>query len=293
VSVPRDREVRSALEAALGPLARMERRPHAYATSFPLEDLSVELADGRTVDLLLKDVRREGLEARARRAKPAFLHDPRREIETYRRILASASLGTPELYAADGSWLVLEKVDGVALWQVGELEIWCAVARALAALHRKLAERTAEPHLLRYDGPWYRLWLERARVANPEVDVVAAAYERAVALLLELPRSVIHGELYPANVLVAGDRVCFVDWETAARGPGLVDLAALTTGWGDDERAVIAAAYGDVEPDALDAARLHLAVRWLGWSRDWRPPPEHRRDWLAEALEIVERLGAS
>jgi aminoglycoside phosphotransferase len=293
VSVPADAHVRAALEATLGPLARIERRAHAYATSFPLEELSVELADGRTLDLLLKDLRRERLAESAGRAKPAFLHDPRREIDTYRRILAPAGLGTPALYAADGTWLVLERVDGVALWQVGGIDRWCAVARALAVLHRRLAERASEPHLLRYDASWYRLWLERARASTDGLELVAAAYERAVERLLELPSTVIHGELYASNVLVAGDRICIVDWETAACGPGLVDLAALTTGWSNGERAAITAAYGVVDPAALDAARLHLAVRWLGWTRGWQPPPEQRRDWLAEAVQAAERLGGA
>jgi len=41
---------------------------------------------------------------------------------------------------------------------------------------------------------------------------------------------------------------------------------------------------------ALDCARLHLALRWLGWSRDWTPPREHARDWWAEAKGAAERI---
>lgn len=288
--MPRDAEIRAALAAAVGPVGRIERRAHPYATSFSLEELHVELEDGASLDLLLKDLRRESLSPGVRHAKPEFLHDPGREIETYRRILASAGLGTATLYAADGSWLVMENVRGVQLWQVGELETWRAVARALADMHRRLADGADEPQLLRYDADWYRMWLDRARAATGGLEPVVDAYEHAVALLLELPRTVIHGELYASNVLVAGDRVCVVDWETAACGPGVVDLAALATGWDDAERAAIVGAYGDVSTRTLDCARLHLAVRWLGWSRDWRPPPEHRRDWLAEALALAERL---
>jgi aminoglycoside phosphotransferase (APT) family kinase protein len=102
-----------------------------------------------------------------------------------------------------------------------------------------------------------------------------------------------------------GLRVCPVDWEMAALGPGLIDLAALTAGgWTSDEREKLALAYhaalGSHETPPLDAflvvldyCRLHLAVRWLGWSQDWTPPPEHAQDWLGEALGLAEKLGVS
>jgi len=32
-------------------------------------------------------------------------------------------------------------------------------------------------------------------------------------------------------------------------------------------------------------------MQWLGWSPDWSPPPEHRRNWLREALRLAEKLG--
>ena len=114
----------------------------------------------------------------------------------------------------------------------------------------------------------------------------------------------IHGELYASNVLVDraadGLRVCPVDWELAGIGPGLVDLAALTTGWDEHERWQIALAYyveaGGRGPDfqrfleLLDCSALHLAMRWLGWSAEWTPPAEHRRDWLDEALRATARI---
>ncbi len=66
--------------------------------------------------------------------------DPAREIETYRLILAGRA-GTAACYAAvvdrdqQRYWLLLEKVPGVELHQIGDIEIWQAVARWLAELH--------------------------------------------------------------------------------------------------------------------------------------------------------------
>jgi aminoglycoside phosphotransferase (APT) family kinase protein len=118
----------------------------------------------------------------------------------------------------------------------------------------------------------------------------------------------IHGEFYVSNVLVhetdTGTRICPVDWEMAAIGPGLIDLAALTAGsWSEDERRGFARIYHDALTPAaggwqpfdemvtdLTYCRLHLAVQWLGWSADWMPPREHAQDWLAEATRLAEEL---
>jgi len=103
----------------------------------------------------------------------------------------------------------------------------------------------------------------------------------------------------------SGLRVCPVDWETAGAGPGLIDLAALTSGkWSEDQRRAMALAYHEAYRDAgglpadrdalliaLDRCRLHLAVQCLGWSRGWTPPAEQAHDWLGEALSVAERLG--
>lgn len=261
-------------------LAGGRRRPYAYATSHRLEE--VELY-GET--LLLKDVRR------APPSKPSFLHDPQRELLTYTRILEPAALGTARVRAAADGMLLLERVDGVVLWQVGELDVWCDVARWLARMHARLADRAGEPFLLRLDAEYYRRWPRRAQELRGGLDHVVARYDEVVARLLALPVTVVHGEFYASNILVAGSRICPVDWEMAGAGPGLLDLAALTSGWPAEERAAIVAAYGDVPADALECCRLHLAVQWLGWSPGWSPPPEHAHDWLREAGEAAEALG--
>ena len=187
--------------------------------------------------------------------------------------------------------LLLERVEGLALWQIGELEVWRDVARWLARMHARLADRADEPHLLRLDGDYFRLWLRRAQAFSHGLERIAARYDEVVERLLALPVTVVHGEFYPSNILVAGPRICPVDWEMAGAGPGLLDLAALTSGWPAEERAAIVAAYGDVPADALECCRLHLAVQWLGWSPGWSPPPEHAHDWLREAGEAAEALG--
>jgi aminoglycoside phosphotransferase len=269
----------------------VERRPSPYRTSFPLEELRVELADGTSLQLVRKDLRRSALGTIVHRVKPEFLHDPEREIEAY-RLLAGRRLGTPVYYGAGRGWILLEKVPGVELAQIGELEAWRRAARWLARLHDTFAGTPPSSRiLLDHDASYYRLWPQRAAARAPEVSWIAARYEPVVERLVALPRTLIHGEFYASNVLVAGERVAPVDWEMAAVGAGLVDLAALVTGWTGEERAAILAAYPGVDDLALAACRLHLALQWLGWSNDWTPPPAQAYDWLGEVRETAERLG--
>jgi hypothetical protein len=272
-------------------VATVERSPSPYRTSFPLEELRVELTDGATLQLVRKELRRSALGPSVRRVKPEFLHAPEREIEAY-RLLAGRRLGTPVYYGAGRGWILLEKVPGVELAQIGELEDWQRAARWLARLHATFAGTPPSSRiLLDHDAAYYRLWPQRAAARAPDVSWIAARYEPVVARLVALPKTLIHGEFYASNVLVAGERVAPVDWEMAAVGAGLVDLAALVTGWRGEERAAIVAAYPGVNEAALAACRLHLALQWLGWSSDWTPPAAQAYDWLGEARETAERLG--
>ena len=313
-----DRLLGAALERGMAGrvVVGLERRPSAYRTSCALEEVDIELDDGERIELMVKHLARAALSPQARDAKPRFLHDPLREIELYRDVLDGAGLGAPHFHGAvpEHGWLFLERVHGFELYQVGERATWEHVARELARLHARLAPAAARaPRAIRYDADWYRCWPQRAlrfaaareeHEARRVLERLAARYEPVVARLLALPTTVIHGEFYASNVLVddpvAPRRVAPVDWEQAAIGPGLVDLAALTAGgWSDDERAAIAGAYREASADrlgvdefadGLEACRLHLAFQWLGWSSDWSAPEEHRQDWLAEAERAAARL---
>jgi hypothetical protein len=320
----RTEELRAAVEGALGRhfgrpcrIVEFRRTPSEYRSSFALEELGVRLEDGRSLEIVFKDVSPRGLTDVARAAKPEFLYDPRREIRTYVDALNSSQLGTAVCYGtvensdSGRRWLFLEKVAGRELYQVGDFRIWQQVAAWLADLHRHFAARVGSLQqtipLLRYDGDFYRLWPRRAlvfvgRAASAEnrrrLEKIVAGYDRVVERLTSLPVTLIHGEFYASNVLFeqssAGLRVCAVDWEMAAVGPGLIDLAALTAGrWTASEKAELATAYNAPAElrASLDYCRLHLAMQWLGWANDWSPPAEHAHDWLADALTLAEQLG--
>jgi thiamine kinase-like enzyme len=322
---PTSNAIRDALEQMVSCRIRaLERRPSPFRSSFVLEELDVRLEDGTRLQLVLKRLEWAALLEAARDAKPVFLQEPMREIQVYRNILAGFRLGTAICYGAvidpkiDRYWLFLEKVPGTELYQLGDFSAWQQAARWLAGLHSRFFGRAENlmrmAPLLRHDADFYRRWLERAREfsrsrtmtdsARQQIEWLARRYDRVIDRLTALPVTLIHGEFYASNILIQEAppyRVCPIDWEMAAVGPGLMDLAALTAGnWNAQERTALAEAYrsrlaGRAGPGhdflvLLDHCRLQTAIQWLGWSPDWSPPPQQAQDWLRVALELAERL---
>lgn len=312
-------------------VADFRRRPSPYGTSLSLEEVDVTLADARTLALVFKSLHPDSLLPAAQQVRPQFLYAPRREIDVYRALLPGRALGTATCVHSvldemrGRYWLFLERVGPTRLCDVGDFSVWEAAARWLARLHTAYAEvelADRAPSLLRADPTTFGMWRDRAVafvLANPQAKDAHQAFARMaeryhviISRLAAMPRAFIHGEFYAANVLVAEEssdlvRICPVDWELAAIGPGGIDLAALTAGrWSDEQRRAMIAAYGDALAaaatlgtvpsadeliEAVDCCRLHLCMQWLGWAPQWRVPPEHAQDWLGQALTLGARLG--
>ena len=308
------------------------RRFSDYYSSYVMEELDLVLDDGRELQLIFKNLSRDGMLEGAIRTKPYFLYNPMREIESYRSLFPAHQIGTAKFYGAhieqatEQYWLFIERVPGTLLWQFGEDKVWRHVAAWLGKVHRGFAaeaQQSGRPelaHLNVYDEHYYWQWMSRARafvertVCGDDnhrlcnIEYLADRFDQLVDRLMQMPVTVIHGEFYPSNVLVQvrpqPERVCPVDWETAAIGPGLMDLSALTSGsWTEEQRLRMAMNYyhankpeGEQQQSAesflvdLDFCNLFMAIQWLGWSPDWEPPPEHAQNWLDEACRVAEKL---
>ena len=326
-----DEELRERLERALTAVvgaprrvARLDRRPFAYETSFAIDELEAQLADGERLSLLVKDVGAAGLSATATAAKPGFTLDPGREIAVYRSLLDGSGVSAPRYFgaaedpASGRAWLFLERIEGEVLADVGDPTAWQAAAAWAGRLGEELAIDQGPElgnHLVRRDREWHSRWVRRAIFAasttgdgalERRLSPVAATF---LDRLEALPRGFVHGELYASNVIVGreGDgtvRIAPVDWELAGTGPFALDLAALAGGWhGEERRAMCDAFHRSLSPrrsaeiseeallDAVNLCELSLALQWIGWSQQWLPPEEHRRDWEGEAMRLLEETG--
>jgi len=322
VGAHRDR-VTDIVEAAF-PGCSMSRHPARYATSHRLDEIEVRPPGEPPRHLMAKHLGRRALSEAGRLAKPPALDCTERELVVYRDILAGASLDTPALI---GGWadhgegaLVVERVEGSPLSEVGDFRTWMATSRWLARMHATFAEDLPETplsgprlSLVRYQRDLLsaagRRGLCRANergLGSPQVRAaLARGHEQAVLTLTSVAPTLVHGDFYPSNIVVSGDRIAVVDWELAGTGPGQLDLAALVAGgWDEEQRHALTRAYHD-EATALGPAEpfsvlmqhvrlaiLHLSLRWLGSSPGWEVPADHRRDWFTDAVAALDPLDA-
>jgi hypothetical protein len=288
--------IEPALTDVLGgqPLIRTVRwERFDLATSYDIHLVTVELESGRTLRVFLKDYGftvRPKEEPRQRRE---------REIRTYRELLAGAQLGTPRYYGSlldeseERVWLLLEFVDGTP---VGYLDIatwWPSATAALGRLHGHFAAHTeslAGCEFLVHHTPaffWSKLDLASRGVSALAPDLgdslkrIARRYAPIVEVMSDQPRTLIHGGCRSTNILVRvasePSRAAIIDWEEAAYGAPLYDIAYLLDGIEPptldpllDAYRGEAAAYGLSLPSQRDVAyiidcfRLHMVLTMLG-----------------------------
>ncbi len=303
-------------------LVSIDRRPWAYHSSYAMEEVDLHLADGPVLRAVLKDTGEMLPQARA--IKPSFLMNPIREITVYREVLEPLRMDVPRRFASVSDvasnlfLLVLERLDDVPLWQVGDFSAWEEAARWVARLHERargeLPRILDSVPVLVYDKSYYRNWHSRAIAlmdshasrkssCNDSVMNMPRQYERAIAELTQLPATFVHGEFAASNILVRTapthpPRIRPVDWEMAAAAPGVMDLADLCSGrWTQHQRVQLVAAYAGASDQSendvkrsMKLCQFHRSVQWACWTEDWSPPPEHAHDWIGEAARLAASL---
>src|SRR5262249_54527956 len=143
------------------------------------------------------------------------------EARVYRELLQRMRTPTPAFVGsvADrgraGAWLVVEYREGAA--RVNKVADALPVAtRWLRPFHAEAARILAgEPDLplKRYDAQYYLGWGRRTlefagdlHARFPWLRGLCQRFGGAIGRLLETPQTVVHGEFYPANVLVSDGR---------------------------------------------------------------------------------------
>lgn len=309
---------------------RMRVTRSRYASSVPLLNVHLMLADGTRLRVVYKGTGRSARILPALDVRPRAIKDRAREAWMYDSVLRFDGIAdAPRLLSSGrarngGHWLLMEWAGSVDLSQVGRRAVWCEAASQLARLHEwgeSRVEDLPDGALARWDDATMHMsWARRARRAQAEHcratgvgrDPLAPLWRRYQVVadrLAEMPKTLVHGDFNASNILVMpaadGKRIRVIDWETAGVGPGLIDLASLISGrLPAAQRIAMVAAYRaslggsrlgalstDDFNDALSWCRLALAVMWLGWSPRWSPPPAHAHDWRGDALTLARRLG--
>jgi Phosphotransferase enzyme family len=297
-----------------GAIKRINRRQCDDGSSYATEAVTLTLAGGEQFKLFVKYFG----SSRYHKQEPGWQAE--RETRVYRDVLARADLGTAEYLGVlcDKSrgrlWLFLEYVGGATL-AYRELEWWTAAAGWLARLHRYFADDADRirplDFLLTHDRNFFQSTAEHALTAvaatstalADRLDELVCRYGSCIDVIVNQPATLVHGSFKPRHVLVDDrserPRLCPIDWELAASGSNLYDLAFLAHGL---DRAAVEQLLDAYSQEALahnlplpereqmryivDCLRLHRILKALGRAQE-RAFPETR---IVKEIEAGERL---
>jgi hypothetical protein len=275
-------------------------------SSHPIDRLWVTLASGERLRVIFK------------RPQPGQkLHGNEREVLIYQRLLADGRFGAPALYAsvfdeARGRyWLFLEDV-GYRTLKHQEIECWLAALRRLGEMHASYLGREDELRALEClgeHGPFYYYELVKTArrslllVCPPKTvarfDRLMASFDSVITHLACQPRTLVHGDIFPRNLMVQrGRRIRPIDWESAAIGLAAWDLARLLDGWGEDRRDLIAtyrAEFDRFVSTPIDWRSFERTFEYCQlvnelWYFQWSPEFCQNSAWVDSALKRMKRL---
>ena len=303
--------VRRRLE--VGPPLAIETRPNGFSTKLASAFVTVRFEDRAPLELFVKSVHGD---PGSRRPDPID-----REAKVYGAFSGHPYFAAPELVGmigTDDPQLVLMAVPGWDL-RYQDLDCWARAAEELGAMHAAFASQVPElesyDFLARDDVTGYIAPAEHAHrvLSTGHADTaglirpVVEGYERVAVELAGERRTLVHGDLAPKNVVIAGHdhtkRAVFIDWEWAGIGPGLGDVADLVNGLDECATARMLDAYAGsaggaavpTEDGALSRsfklALLHKTMFRLGRSSDWEVSDDQVTAWARAAVDLYSELG--
>lgn len=307
-----------------GGITLLDRRPNPYNSTFPTEIITCHNGHDSILRLFIKYGTRTRNNAFGHRGDVSY------EAKVYRDVLGPLKTTTPAFYGSfrdkreHSDWLVIEYLPGGhrASW-TRDPKAMIGSAQWIGKFHAANEKRVSNGKLkfLRtYDHDYYVGWAHRTRqffeyrnlrlkARFPWIPDVCAKFEESLPILLEAPRTVIHGECFGSNIVYQNGTSRPIDWQSAAIAPGEIDLASLTLAWPKPfvkrlEKEYEKSRWPDGAPDrfrySLEIARLYMGLRWLGDPRlmsQWFKPqkkfviPKDPRRIIAELHSVGRRLG--
>ena len=291
--------------------------PSPFATLFPAEVLTVSLGNEDEVSFFVKHLGSEQSDHPDKQCRD-------REILVYEKLLQKDHLPAVKYYGSRWNEMTkrrevfLEYIDDWNL-KYHDLEHWFTAARRLAHLHAYFATRAGRvsdcDFLLRLDDRYLCEWANRALsvVADQSAELatelacVVDNYKRVAEVLIRQPLTLVHNDLAPKNVIAdrssSPARICFIDWEMAGVGCGLMDLVHLKYGLDPVNDQKMCTAYCEelagtdlLPPDPQSrnslfaACEVHQIIYLLAHSKSWQLPIAKVAQWVMEAEQFMARI---
>lgn len=293
----------------------LSRDPFIEASTYPIELVKCRMHDGRVLDLFCKFLGKGGFSDFGHRGGLLY------EAHCYDSILNTFPYtkvkyyGIRQLKGGGDIVMVLDYL-GNYLRFVKTADPVTALqkaARWAGKFHAFGKDRRAD-FLNRYGEAYYHQWLrhfteicEPLLPEYPFLSEVISFYGDNLHVLLDGPQTIIHGEYYPRNVLMKDGEIYPVDWESAAWGPGEVDLATLIEDWDPEairkaKEAYVQARWPNGNYSTMEferrliMAKLYLFARFCPWKKNNRTEWIRNKSIYKYLLQIIgeaqEILGA-
>lgn len=267
----------------------VDRSPVVFASTYPSEIVTCRSEEFGELKLYCKYFAGLDYDSYGHRGGVHY------EAEVYRGVLGSLPVSVPRFYGAyqdravGETWLILEYLDNtLRLGKGPQPESILRAARWIGCFHSVSEARvrhSGSSILNTYTADYYQGWVRRtslfAQSLHTRFPWLKGLCERAgelITILLGAPPAIIHGEYYPHNILIRGDEIYPIDWESAAIGAGEIDLATLSDGWTNEITRQCESEYQKARwphgcppgfEERLAAARAYLCFRWLGDQPHW------------------------
>ena len=285
----------------------ISRTAYDYRSTSPAEIISVSLNDGQIVSLFCK--------YSGSHTQYSYGHRGGVEYETliYEKILNKIPLRSPRYYGAfkkenNDTCLVIEFLKVSKLLKDSRDPRYFGKAAAWIGSLHKMYESTLPPSIKIYDKAYYMIWLKRVeslletlKGKHPWLPSVCIYFKENLHLLSDSTQTFIHGEYYTKNILVQKGIIYPIDWESAAIGPGEIDLASLIEDWDENRKNIALKNYLKARwPDGnfsesefekrLLLARIYFFLRWTGEYDDaqfWLKKDQ----WFVRFYQLIKKAG--
>lgn len=264
----------------------LSRKKFVSTSTYPAEIIAAALENDQVVQLFCKHYVDKPGHTSSHRGGLEY------EIKIYNEVLRNVPLSKPKFYngfltVCNEPVLVLEYLNGsLSLTKNVDPEYLLIKAASWIGNFHRIFENNAPSFATAYNVAYYKRWVEKVRNLTelkkdyPWLEDLCAYFSDNIPLLIRNGNTFIHGEFYPLNILVKENIIYPIDWESAAAGPGEIDLASLIEDW--DEQTVYNAtvAYktarwpaGENIPNQFEKllllSQIYLKFRWMTEFIEW------------------------